>query len=86
MKVSTKAKNLYLDYLTDPSFPGIDRLFVILFENEADRIGHAGYNLPVLELKNYNVMIDEKNVFDQRSRNNIKLPLVKEMITRMVVY
>ena len=86
MKVSTKAKNLYLDYLTNPSFPGIDRLFVILFENEADRIGHAGYNLPVLELKNYNVMIDEKNVFDQRSRNNIKLPLVKEMITRMVVY
>ena len=37
--------------LTNPSFLGIDRLSVISFENEADRIGHTGHNLQIKKLK-----------------------------------
>ena len=34
-KLSIKRVNQYLDYLIDPSFQGIDRLFLLPFENEA---------------------------------------------------
>ena len=34
IKVSTEGVNKYLDFLIDPSFQGIDRLFVLSFENE----------------------------------------------------
>ena len=34
IKVSTEGVNKYLDFLIDPTFQGIDRLFVLSFENE----------------------------------------------------
>ena len=33
-KKSTKAQNRYLDFLISPSFQGVNRLFVLSFENE----------------------------------------------------
>ena len=36
-KVSIERPNKYLNYLTDPSFHGVNRLFVLSFENENDR-------------------------------------------------
>ena len=36
-----------------------------------DRKVHSGYYLPKAEKKDYNVMIDGKNVFDQLVKNNI---------------
>ena len=42
-KVSTEGVNQYLDFLIDPSFQGVKRLFVLLFENEGDRKVHTGY-------------------------------------------
>ena len=36
-KVSTEGQNQYLDFLIDSGFQGVNRLFVLLFENEADR-------------------------------------------------
>ena len=33
---------------------------------------HTGYNLPKVEIKNYNVMIDGKNVFDQAVNNDMR--------------
>ena len=77
------------DNLVDPSFQGVSRLFVLSFENENDRTSHSTYYLPKVEIKDYNVMIDGKNFFDQPIKSNIKtydkLLLVKEMITRLVV-
>ena len=32
-KVSTEGQNKFLDYLIDPSFQGVNRLLVLLFEN-----------------------------------------------------
>ena len=63
--VKTFAQNRYLNYLINPSFQGVNRLFVLSFENEANRKLHSTYYLPKAEIKDYNVMIDGKNFFDQ---------------------
>ena len=36
-KISTKRSNQSSDYLIDPSFQGVNRLFVLSFENEGQR-------------------------------------------------
>ena len=59
------ARNRYLNHLINPSFQGINRLFVLSFENENDRTSHSTYYLPKVETKDYNVMTDGKNFFDQ---------------------
>ena len=68
-KVTIQVPNPYLDYLINPSFEGVNRLFVLSFENTADRIVHRKYFLPTVEIKDYNVMIDGQNVFDQQVKN-----------------
>ena len=49
--------------MINPRFQGVNRLFVLLFED--DRTSHSTYYLPKVEIKDYNVMIDGRNVFDQ---------------------
>ena len=61
---------LYLDYLIDPGFQGVNRPFVVLFENTTDRAIHIKYYLPAVEVKDYNVMIDGQNFFDQPVKSN----------------
>ena len=61
----TYAQNRYLNHLINPSFLGVNRLFVLSFENEDQRKSHSTYYLPKVEIKDYNVMIDGKNFFDQ---------------------
>ena len=61
LKISTKRLNAYLDYLIDPSFEGVNRRFALSFENNKHRIKHTGYLLPKVEIKDYNVMTDEKH-------------------------
>ena len=46
-------KNRYLNQLVNPGFQGVNRLFVISFENEDDRRSLSGYYLPKVETKNY---------------------------------
>ena len=41
-KVSPKRRNKYLDFLIDPIFQGVNRLFDLLLENEDDRKVHTG--------------------------------------------
>ena len=60
------------NHLADPSFQGVNRLFVLSFESEDDRRSHSNYYLPKVEVKDYNVMIDGKNLFDQPKNNHIK--------------
>ena len=72
--------------MIDPSFQGVNRLFVLSFENDEDRKVHTGCYLPKVEIKNYNVMIDGKKLFwsatGMTTYDNIKkLHQVKEMIT-----
>ena len=42
------------------------------FENETDTEVHTKYHLPTKEIKDYNVIIDEKNFFDQPIKNDFK--------------
>ena len=71
-KISTETQNQYLDLLINPSFQGVNRLFVLSFENETDKTSHSRYYLPKIEIKNLNVKIDGRNVFDQPINNSIK--------------
>ena len=61
-----------MSYLTDPSFHGVNRLFVLPFENETDREVHTKYYLPNVEIKDCNVIIDGINLFDKPIKNNLK--------------
>ena len=66
------AQNSNLNHLIEPSFQGVNRLFVLAFEDDAQRISNKRYYIPNVEIKDYNVMIDEKNFFDQPINNMIK--------------
>ena len=63
--VKTFARNRYLNNLINPSFQVVNRLLVLSFENEDERKSQSTYYLPKVEIKDYNVMIDSKNFFDQ---------------------
>ena len=39
--IKTFAQNRYLNHLINPSFQGVNRLFVLSFENEDDRTSHS---------------------------------------------
>ena len=69
--IKTFPQNRYLNYLNNPSFQEVNRLFVLSFENENDRTSHSTYYLSKIEIKDCNVMIDNRNFFDQpiNSRN-----------------
>ena len=59
-----QTRNRYLNHLIDPSLQGVNRLFVLSFENDAHRRSYKRYFLPTIE-KDSNVMIDGKDFFDQ---------------------
>ena len=62
--IKTFTQNRYLNHLINPSFQGVNRLFVLSFENEDERTSHSTYYLPKVEIKDCNVMIDGRNFFD----------------------
>ena len=59
-----------MNYLVEPSFQGVNRIFVLAFENDAQRISNKRYYLSNVEIKDYNVILMEKNLFDQPTKNN----------------
>ena len=59
------AQNPNINHLVEQSFQGVNRLFVLAFENDTQRTSHSGYYLPNVEIKNYNVMINGEKLFDQ---------------------
>ena len=63
-------RNANLSYLVEPSFQGINRLFVLAFEDDTQRTSHSGYYLPKVEIKDYNIMINGENFFNQPIKNN----------------
>ena len=62
-----------MQYLINPSFQRVNRLFVLLFENRTDRKVNRKYYIPKVEIKDYNVITDEKNFFDKPMRNALKV-------------
>ena len=62
-------RNANLNYLTEPSFQGLNRLFIIAFQNDTQRTSHSNYYLPNVEIKDYNITTNGKNFFDQPIKN-----------------
>ena len=64
------AQNPNLNHLVEPRFQGVNRLFVLAYENDTQRTSAKGYYLPNVEIKHCNVMINGENFFDQPIKNN----------------
>ena len=64
------AQNPNFNHLVEPSFQGINILFVLAFENDNPRTSNERYYLPTVEIKDYNIVINGKNFFDQPIKNN----------------
>ena len=64
------AQNPNLNHLIEPSFQGVNRLFVLAFEDDAQRTSYEQYYIPNVEIKDYNIMISGENFFDQPIENN----------------
>ena len=64
------AKNPNLNHLLEPSFQGVNIIFLLAFENDAQRPSNKRYYFPNVETKDYNIMIDGKNFFDQPGKND----------------
>ena len=61
-KVSTERLNRYLNRLIDPSFQGLNRLFVLSFEDNAHQASYKQYFFLTV-VKDHNLVINGKNVF-----------------------
>ena len=78
-KVIEPRKNLY--ELLNASFQGVKRLFVLPYamaagdnaDEEAGIKGNKKYFLPRGEIRNYNLLIDGRNFYDQPINDKIKL-------------
>ena len=76
------AQSQYLNHLVGPSFQGVNRFFVLFFENENGRTSHSEYDLLKGEIKDHNFKIDGKTFLIKASE---KLLLVTEMVILLVV-
>ena len=63
-QMSNQNKNNNSNYLIDPTFSNVNRLFVLSFENEDDRTSYYKYYVPSVEIKDYNVLIDRNAFFE----------------------
>ena len=89
MANQTKTNNL--KYLIEPKFNKVNKLFALSFENQVDRTSFSKYYKLKVEIKDFNVLIDEKSFFDMPVKNKKKhatqlLRLVKTVITELVIY
>ena len=64
------AQNENLHHLIESSFQGVNIFFILAFENDSQRISNKRYYIPNVEIKDFNVMIDGKNVFDHPVKND----------------
>ena len=70
-KVLNEGVHQYLDFLIDPSFQGVNRLFILPFEDVAQRTSDKRYYITTRKIENHNVIINGQNFFDQPIRNKL---------------
>ena len=74
-KQQQQPQNNNLDHMIDPTFRNIKRLFVSLFRNGANNptmLPFDRYYRPLVEIKDFKVLIDNKLFFDQPVNINKK--------------
>ena len=67
-EMTKQTKTNSLNYLIDPTFNKSNRLFVLSFENEDDRIYFSKYYTPKVETKDFNVFINGNFFFSCASK------------------
>ena len=75
--MSNQTRNNNLNYLIDPAFTNVNRLFVLSFknehgnddENESVRTSFSIYYIPKVEIKDFNVLNDGKPFFEIPVKN-----------------
>ena len=71
-QMTVQSNNNNLNYLIDPTFTNVNRLFVLSFArtNAGDnRDSFSDYYVPNVEIKDFNVLIDGKSFFDLPVKN-----------------
>ena len=58
-----------IDFLIDPAFNNVNRLFVLAFPNEEDRRSFSKYYTSTVEIKDYNVIIDGEPFYEIPIKN-----------------
>ena len=71
-EISIERRNLYLDFLTDPRFQGVNTLIVLSFENNTNRTRYIGYFLPKVQIKVYSAMIDGQSFVNQPIKDDVR--------------
>ena len=57
------------NYLIDPNFDNVSRLFVLAYEDEDGRSDFKNYYMPTREITDYNVLIHQQSFFELPVRN-----------------
>ena len=73
-KVNKNTANEYR-YFLESNFVRVNKLFVLLYTNQdanTKRFNARKYYLPKDIIKNYNIIINGKNVYDQSINSDIK--------------
>ena len=60
-KMTNQTKTNNFNYLIDPMFTKVSRLFALSFKNEEDRTSFSKYYTSKLEIKDFNVLINGKS-------------------------
>ena len=71
-QMTIQPQNNNLNYLIDPTFTKVKRLFILPFARNAEgdhRDSFSRYCVPNFEIKDFNVLIDRKNFFDLPVKN-----------------
>ena len=96
--MTNQNNNNNLNYLIDPTFTIVNRLFVLSFERVEEnsvkkdyRDSFSHYYVPNVEIKDFNVLIDGKSFFDLPVKNKEEaykklLICAIIMIIRLVIY
>ena len=64
-QMTVQPQNNNLNYLIDPKFINVNRLFVLSFARNAEgdnRVSFSYYYVPNVEIKDFNVLIDGKSL------------------------
>ena len=71
-QMTVQPQNNNLNYLIDPTFTNVNRLFVLSFERNIigdNRASFSDYYVPNVEIKDFNVWIDGKSFFHLPVKN-----------------
>ena len=75
-QITFQPQNINLNYLIDPTFISVNRLFVLSFARNLEGDNRDSFShcyVPNVEIKDFNVLIDGKSFFDLPVKNKEKL-------------